>query len=186
MARKLLRPTDLTVLVDTREQTPFDMTAFGYKKEVATLKTGDYSIKGLESDLVIERKSLSDFLGCVGKGRDRFERELKRMLEFKAKAVVVSASESEIRKGHWHYSKLTPKQVIGSYTGWMTWGIPFIFAPDHVQASNRAGHFLWLFARRHLSLDQCLKADSKRQNDDSQILAVRTQIKEYPDQLLPI
>jgi len=159
MVRKLLRPSDLTVIVDTREQTPFDMKQFGFKSEVGTLKTGDYSIKGLETDLVVERKSLSDFLGCVGKGRPRFERELNRMKEFKAKAVVVSSSESEIEEGMWHYSKLTPKQVIGSYTGWMTWGIPFIFARDHCQASKRAAHFLWLFSRRHMSLEECQMAE---------------------------
>lgn len=150
MVRKKLQPTDITILIDTREQTPFDMAKFGFQVERATLKTGDYSVKGLDG-IAIERKSLSDLLGCIGKERPRFERELNRLKTFEAKAVVVSASEEEIRAGNYHYSKLTPRQVIGSYTGWMaTLGIPWIFAPDHDQAASRAGHFLWLYAKHHL------------------------------------
>lgn len=148
--RKVLRPCDVTILIDTREQTPFDFTAFGFKQRRATLKTGDYSVEGLEDKLTVERKSLSDLLGCVGNQRKRFEKELHRMLEFDARAVVVSASESHIAKGGWKYSRLTPKQVIGSYTGWMTWNIPWIFAKDHISAGERAAHFLWLYARKRL------------------------------------
>lgn len=154
MARLTIRPEDITILVDTREQTPFDMTEFGFRSEPATLKTGDYTIKGLEDRITVERKSLPDLLGCIGKGRKRFEKELVRMLDFNSRAVVVSASESEIEAGNYQYSRLTPKQVIGSYTGWMVWNIPFIFADDHTKAAKRAAHFLWLYAKRHLKLNK--------------------------------
>jgi ERCC4-type nuclease len=147
----MLKPSDVTIIVDTREQTPFNFERFGFKTKVCTLKTGDYSVEGLEDKLSIERKSLSDLLGCVGKSRQRFERELLRLKEFDAKAVVVSANEATIARGNWKRSKITPKQVIGSYTAWMTLGIPFIFASNHTLAEERAAHFLWLYARKHLN-----------------------------------
>ena len=154
MAR--LKRKDITIVVDSREQRPFLMEALGFKVKVGTLKTGDYSVAGLEDLVTVERKSLSDLISCIGTSRGRFEKELKRMEAFKSKCVVVSALESEIFKGGWHYSKILPKQVVGSYTGWMTWGIPFIFARDHEAAAARAAHFLMLFANHHIEKIKCL------------------------------
>lgn len=161
MTRVTIKPSDITIIVDTREQTPFAFEEWGFNTEVGTLKTGDYTVKGLESQVVVERKSLADLLGCIGKGRQRFERELTRMKEFKSRAVVVSASEKEIEAGNYHYSRLTPKQVIGSYTGWMAWNIPFIFAEDHEKAAKRAAHFLWINAKRHLRINKLGEVTTK-------------------------
>ena len=54
-----------TVLVDTREQNPFDFSRFeawfsGIER--TALKLGDYSIAGLEDLCVVERKDLSDLV----------------------------------------------------------------------------------------------------------------------------
>src|SRR5258707_4196499 len=54
------------LLVDTREQNPFDFSRFagwfsGIKEKA--LKLGDYSIAGLEDICVVERKGLSDLVG---------------------------------------------------------------------------------------------------------------------------
>ena len=52
-----------TVLVDTRERNPLDLSRFeGWfgKVERKALKLGDYSIAGLEEECVVERKDLSD------------------------------------------------------------------------------------------------------------------------------
>lgn len=59
------------VIIDTREQLPYNFT---FESTRATLKTGDYSLAGLESVVSIERKSLDDFVGCITTGRDRFEK----------------------------------------------------------------------------------------------------------------
>ena len=51
---------EFTIIQDTREQTPW---IFDYEKtiaqEIGTLKTGDYTLKGFEDKLCIERK------GCI-------------------------------------------------------------------------------------------------------------------------
>ena len=66
-----------TVLVDTREQTPFRFN--GWAVERRGLVTGDYSIDGLSEYVAIERKTIQDLVGCVGSCRDRFKRELHRL-----------------------------------------------------------------------------------------------------------
>lgn len=62
-------------VIDTREQNPY---CFQGEAVRACLKTGDYSLVGLESVAAIERKELSDFIGCVTFERERFTRELDR------------------------------------------------------------------------------------------------------------
>ncbi len=57
---KIPRPV---ILVDTREQNPFDFSRFeGWFSAVErrALQLGDYSISGLEDVCVVERKDLSD------------------------------------------------------------------------------------------------------------------------------
>src|SRR5258708_23938709 len=60
-----LRTPRPTVLIDTREQNPFDFSRFdgwfaGVEKK--SLKLGDYSIPQLENSFVVERKNISDLL----------------------------------------------------------------------------------------------------------------------------
>ena len=88
-----------TVIVDTREQTPFHFLNIDPWPIVpvshATLKTGDYSLRGYESRLTIERKSIGDFLGSISADRDRFEREFERMAEMEFAAVVIEGELSD-------------------------------------------------------------------------------------------
>lgn len=105
--------TPFTILVDTREQSPFSFHGFTeqttktrnkqrikvthdlvVKTCAATLQTGDYSIDGIQSQITIERKSLSDLVGTLTADRERFVRELERMSDedYKFTAVIVEAS----------------------------------------------------------------------------------------------
>lgn len=74
---------DWIAVVDTREQQPwgFDRRLKGCAgSEVGTLKTGDYSVKGLEDLLVIERKGkIGEFHQNLFQERERFKNELDRM-----------------------------------------------------------------------------------------------------------
>ena len=65
----------MIIKIDSREQLPY---RFDCPSEVGTVPTGDYSICGLENHVSIERKTIDDLVGCLSKGRDRFERELQR------------------------------------------------------------------------------------------------------------
>src|SRR5258708_39507616 len=70
-----LRTPRPTVLVDTREQNPFDFSRFdgwfaGVEKKA--LKLGDYSIVELEGLCVVERKDLSDLVHSFTSDRPVF------------------------------------------------------------------------------------------------------------------
>lgn len=76
-----------TIIIDSREQTPLvfdDLHIRGINKLetiVHKLDEGDYSIQGLENKVFIERKSIQDLYGTLFQGRERFERELDRVVE---------------------------------------------------------------------------------------------------------
>jgi DNA excision repair protein ERCC-4 len=102
-----------TITVDNREQSPFTFHEFYELQRIqrqnqklvlqcpyvvqcesGTLQTGDYSLRGFHSQICIERKSLPDLVGTLTSGRERFIRELDRMMapSFEFTAVVVEAS----------------------------------------------------------------------------------------------
>jgi ERCC4-type nuclease len=85
-----LRPEHITIVVDTREQRPFDLRPL--RTVSGTLAVGDYAPLGLENHAVVERKSLDDLVACCGVERARFERELTRMLGYPTRALVVEAT----------------------------------------------------------------------------------------------
>jgi hypothetical protein len=86
---------DLVVLVDTREQKPFDIKGSIESK----LDFGDYTSTSHYSKVFVERKSIPDFISSLGSGADRFEKELKRAEEFDSYVVmVVEGSLEDINK----------------------------------------------------------------------------------------
>ncbi|MEX0938535.1 MAG: ERCC4 domain-containing protein [Pirellulales bacterium] len=140
-----LRPEHVTAIVDTREQHPFELAPLA--SIVAGLTAGDYSILGLEHLVAIERKSLPDLIGCCGVERERFERELQRLLAYPTRCVVVEASWADIQAGGWR-SNLTPKSATGSVLAWIGSGVPFLFAGDRQAAQQATARLLYLAARR--------------------------------------
>jgi len=108
------------IIVDTREQKPYDFSHISPPPvvKVATLKAGDYSLKGFEDQVAIERKSLIDAFGTFGTGRKRFERELERMVTYQFAAVVIEADWDNIVLRPPARSKLEPKTVVASIATW--------------------------------------------------------------------
>ena len=125
------------ILIDQREKRPY---AFDGMETLTThLKTGDYSIEGLEDRVVVERKSPQDAWGCVGASRKRFVRELERMAEFHRAAIVIEASLAEFAKppivekrdGTIITPSVSVAQAVGSYMSWsVKFGIPVYWCPD--------------------------------------------------------
>ncbi len=139
-------PEEVTALVDTRESLPWDLAPL--RVEEVTLDTGDYSLKGAEDLVRLERKTLPDLLNCVGQSRDRFQRELSRLKGYETRAVLVEASWEMILAGEWR-NQLTPAQVAGSVLGWQAnMGIPFMFLGTREAAQDAARRMLFLVARR--------------------------------------
>ena len=145
MPRKELEPEDVTAIADNREQLPYSLAPL--KMEPGTLDTGDYTVKGLERFIAIERKSLSDFLGCIGQERERFQRECQRLLGYETRAIIVEASWQDLERGEWK-NKLDPQHVMGSALGWIAAGIPIIFGGNRTSCEKIAARMLFIAARR--------------------------------------
>ena len=136
--------TSPSVLIDAREQTPW---AFSLPTERATLTTGDYSVRGLESLIGIERKSLADFVACCGHGRERFIRELERLRGIQYRCVIIEADLATIEAGGWR-GKITPNHVLGAIASWSgKYMIPFFLAGNADSAARLAERFLAASAR---------------------------------------
>jgi ERCC4-type nuclease len=140
-----LRPTDVCAVIDTREQLPLDLTPL--QTTVGTLATGDYSVVGLEHVVAVERKGLSDLIGCVGVERERFDREIQRLLAYPVRALVIEATWADLEQGEWR-SKVTPAAALGSVLGWIASGVPVIMAGDHARAGRYVSRLIFTAARR--------------------------------------
>lgn len=140
----------IVAVVDTREQLPHDLAPLAMVTD--TLKTGDYSVRGLEHIVAIERKSLPDFLACVGVERERFEACVQRLLAYPTRAIVVEVSWEELERGqsytHDWRSKVTAEAAIGSVLSWIVRGVPVILAADRRRASIVIQKLLIHAARR--------------------------------------
>ncbi len=140
-----LKPETVVAIVDTREQLPLDLSPL--RCEPSTLDTGDYSLKRLERVVAIERKSLPDLLGCIGRDRERFDREVQRLLAYPVRALIVESTWPDLERGEWR-SKITPAAAIGSCLGWIAAGLPIIMAGDHERAGRYTSRLLFTAARR--------------------------------------
>ena len=140
-----LTPEMITAIVDTREQLPLNLAPL--RTTIGTLQTGDYSVRSLESIVAIERKSLDDLLGCVGRDRERFEKEIQRLLAYPVRCLVIESTWAAIEAGGWR-SKVTPASALGSLLGWIALGLPVIMAGDHARAGRYVSRLLFTAARR--------------------------------------
>lgn len=121
-----MKSPQFTILIDTREIKPLVFP--GYETKIVTLRTGDYSVNGVP--VAIERKSVSDLLGCIGQSRERFEKELIRLSQIRYRAIVIEGDMEAVAAGT-RFSRLTPKQIISSVLAWsIKYAIPVIFAPN--------------------------------------------------------
>ena len=101
----------MTIIIDTREQIPFQFSIPSIRK---TLKAGDYSVLGFEDKIAIERKELGDLTNCVGKDRNRFIAQMKQLSFFHRKYLVIESSLPCILKGDFGYKKINPDSILGT------------------------------------------------------------------------
>jgi len=139
------------VLVDTREQKPLPLYVnhpnwIGGERRVA-LKTGDYTVQGMESLLCLERKSLADLVACTVISRQRFLTACGRLARFQWKAILVEATFEDIKGGFEQFeipSEVHPNAVWGTLDAIEAkFGIPVIYTST-VQdlATERAASWL--------------------------------------------
>ena len=139
----------MQIIVDSREQLPFTFEHGRYADvqiQSGTLNVGDYSLCGLEDKVAVERKSLPDLVACLGRERQRFEKELQRSMALDAFAVVVEASWSDLASGNFR-SQLNPHAACQSVLAFMArYRMAFLFAGSRAAAEYAA----WGFLRQYL------------------------------------
>jgi ERCC4-type nuclease len=114
----------MVVYADTREQRipPFPI---GVQIERKMMSEGDYSSPALLDVARIERKSPGDFASTITWERDRFDRELARLLPFRWKCIVVESDLDEVFVGR----RLHPHAVLGAMASLLArWDVPVLFA----------------------------------------------------------
>jgi ERCC4-type nuclease len=112
----------MIVLCDTREpwQHPWAvLLPEGWVLERAALDTGDLALASHPDGVVVERKTPGDLASCIGAGRERFERELRRSRYCGRFVVIVEGSLSDVAvaaRGVHH------KAVLGTIASWRAEG----------------------------------------------------------------
>ena len=131
----------VVIVVDTREQEPYT-----FSPEVQTVRralpAGDYTVRGLEAVVAVERKTLDDLVSTVIRSRERFHRELIRLQSYTASCVVVEANLEDLLRGEYR-GAAHPSSVLGAVISIIVdLRIPVFFCSNR-QAAR-------LFAERYL------------------------------------
>ena len=92
------RAKAVTILVDDRERNPWTIPHPDFKLKKQRLKVGDYTIKGYEDQVAIEKKSgiVELISNLSGKDRTRFKRFLEKLSKYPIKCIVIEDSMSHI------------------------------------------------------------------------------------------
>lgn len=161
---------NITIIEDTREQLPLEITRFpverggiqfqpgeprqrseDFKYPEKGLPVGDYSLKGFHNfknpGIIIERKSLDDLCGSLGKGRERFLQEVEKMRAFRFRALVIEATESQVDL-HEYRSLIEPASVFGTLDALAVRANLHVFwCGDAYGAARKVEQLVWFFAR---------------------------------------
>jgi len=128
----------LRITIDTREQAPWAFPPGEVEASRGTLKSGDYAVTGDEAGFAVERKSLDDYVGTIGSGWDRFQRELDRMLLFPARVVIVEAPLSDVVAHNYNSPKMLPRFVLARTAELIYCGVTVLFADNREIAAGMA------------------------------------------------
>lgn len=141
------------IVVDTREQDPLPVEP----QIGGSLTSGDYSILGCEHLFAVERKSISDLVGSVIQGRERFERELHRLRGFRFKRLLIEGTFLAV-ENHGYISKADPKAVLHSLAAFEArYDVPVVFGADRDRCARLVEKWAYWFAREVLQDAETLK-----------------------------
>lgn len=157
------------ILIDTREQTPLFFRK-ELTKKVAQLNYGDYKLERdlLDQKLVIERKSLPDFVSTLSTGFDRFSREIERATNDNSYIVVLIESSLKNALNFKRLNLVSPKiaitedyvfhnvrQLLQTYKN-----IQFLFSENRDESSRLVEKILYA-GNLHLKYDLQMEYDLK-------------------------
>jgi ERCC4-type nuclease len=134
------------LVVDTREQNPFDFSRFqGWFSgiERRALKLGDYSIAGLEEVCVVERKDLADLVRSFTTERKVFVDRLRQMARYPHRLLMITAALSQV-KSPYPYSTAKPNQITQSLMAVLAGlQVPFLCTETHELGEELLASYLY-------------------------------------------
>lgn len=107
-----------------------------------TLETGDVALAALPDGAVVERKTVSDFLGAVGRERKRFDLELKRARYCGSFLIIVEGTLGDVLTANHARGQLSEAAILGTIASWSRRGAPVLFAGGQRMAAEIAFRFL--------------------------------------------
>lgn len=150
-----------TILIDTREQTPWTFEDYPVSTSRETIRTGDYTVVDLcdhDADLdtyfpqcAVERKTGSDFLQSLTWENDRFTDELSRADDWPVELkVVVEEPYSTFQQnmGCMRHRDVDPDQIISTLeTIQQHYNVSFSFVGTRDRAEQVAFDTLLTYVR---------------------------------------
>jgi ERCC4-type nuclease len=134
------------ILVDTREQSPFDFSRFegwfaGIEKKPP--KLGDYSVAGLEDVCVVERKDLPDLIHSLTTDRSVFVNRLRRMSRYPHRLLVITAAVSQVKSPYPH-GGTNPNRITQSLIAVLAGlQVPFLCTETHELGEELVASYLY-------------------------------------------
>ena len=130
-------PEGFVIVRDTREQTGlFIKPPKGLLIVRDTLKLGDYSIKGFEQSIAVERKNIDDLWTSLTVNAKDFKRKMVELSAYERRWIFIDGVESEYL-AHRSDRKIHPNQIrqaLASIEGRI--GIP-VHQSENIDASER-------------------------------------------------
>ena len=140
------------IITDTREQNPLVFPHL--PSERGTLATGDYSVRGLEKRLAVERKSMADMVGSLTHERARFMAELQRMRAYACRRLLLVGTQLEL-KGILNRRSVSLEQILGSLACVDACMVPVVWVESAERAAlevQRLAWWCWREVRRDAGL----------------------------------
>lgn len=141
-----LKTPRATLLVDTREQNPFDFSRFedwfvGIEKKA--LRVGDYSVFGLEDLCVVERKDLPDLVHSFTVERAVFVERLRLMGSYPHRLLVITTALGQIKSSYPH-SAANPNRIFQSLIAVLAGlEVPFLCTDTHELGEEAVASYLY-------------------------------------------
>jgi len=134
-----------TILIDTREKKPWEFRHWATQRK--GLKHGDYSVKGLEGKIAIERKSLPDLFQSFTKTRKQMVKRLTAMGKLDYPVMIVEASLFDVVNGY-SRSSANGRLLFGSVSALCAYhGVGFVLANNREEAELTAVFMIEGFIR---------------------------------------
>jgi hypothetical protein len=141
----------MIILQDNKEKTPWTLNFYTEceAQESIHLETGDYTIKGLEDKVRIERKhSTGELAMNLGRKSKQFQEELRRLklyphryliCEFPLDYIMMFPKKSGIPKTQWKYIRMHGKFMYARLMDWIeTYDITPYFCENRAAAERKA------------------------------------------------